>query len=243
VTDLIHLVEEPRRCSYLPSETAALEYRIVSQLRADEYEDLLARGYRRFGRQLFRPSCPGCDQCVSVRILVDEFRPTASQRRVLRKNTNITVAREPVYVTDRHLALYNRYHAFMAEERGWRSDRISRADYYESFVDGAGDFAQQWMFHCGDKLVGVALMDETASAASLVYAFHDPEWRPRGPGVFAILAQLAYARERGLRYAYPGYWIESNRSMAYKAKFRPFEQLDGIPAADEVPRWRRSETA
>ena len=235
--ELVRLIEEPRVCSYLPSETAALEYRIVQDLDAWEYESLLERGYRRFGRQLFRPGCPQCAQCVSVRVLLRDFKLSANQRRVLRANRGIDVQRVPVAGGLEHLALYNRYHQFMARERGWRPDTIGPADYADSFLSGGDDFAWQWEFRQNGRLVGLALMDETPNAVSLVYAFHDPDWRPASPGTFAILHQLLDAQKRGKRHAYPGYWIEANRSMAYKARFRPFERLHGLPERGEQPDW------
>ena len=233
----MRLLEEPRVCSYLPGEVASLEYRLVQGLDADRYQYLLERGYRRFGRQLFRPQCPGCRQCVSVRVLVDQFEDTRGFRRVRQRNSHIQVMRDKPFVTSEHLDLYNRYHQFMHELRGWRSDRILRADYIDSFVTGGGDFAWQWMFFDGDKLVGVALMDETAEAVSLVYFFHDPEWRAKSPGTFSVLKQLDYAREQGKKHSYPGYWIPGNQSMAYKSRFRPFERLVRHPLDDEQPEW------
>lgn len=237
VREFVRLIEEPRVCSYLPDQSASLEYRIVQGLAPEEYEDLLARGYRRFGRQLFRPQCLRCRQCVSVRVLAQQHRPTSSQRRVLRRNAGIRAVRERVYVTERHVELYNDYHAFMADQRGWRKDKINRGDYYESFVAGGGGFASQWLFYEESKLVGVALMDETPRSISLVYYFHEPEWRTASPGTFSILTQLDYAKKTGKKWAYPGYWIPANQSMAYKARFKPFERLLAQPSDREEPRW------
>ncbi len=235
--DVLQVVEQPRLCSYLPGETASLEYRIVQRLAPEEYEDYLARGYRRFGRQLFRPRCPTCRECVSIRVLAQEFRPSASQRRTLRRNSHLRVVQDRVFLSDAHLALYHRYHLFMAEHRGWSYDSVSRTDYYESFVAGSGEFAWQWLFYQDDALLGVALMDETPNAVSLVYFFHEPEWRPHSPGTFAALTQLNYAREQGKQFCYPGYLIEANPSMAYKRRFRPFERLISQPSQGQEPMW------
>ncbi|MBI1357759.1 MAG: arginyltransferase [Acidobacteria bacterium] len=240
--ELVRLLEEPRVCSYLPNEVASLEYRIVQGLEPERYEYLLERGYRRFGRQLFRPQCPGCRQCVSVRVLVDEFEPSRGFRRVLRRNERIRVVRARPSVTNEHVELYNRYHQMMHRLRGWRRDRILRGDYIESFVVGGGDFAWQWMYYDGDELVGVALMDETPNSISLVYFFHDPEWRGYSPGTFSVLTQLDYAKQVGKKHAYPGYWIPANQSMAYKSRLRPFERLVRHPVDDEKPRWVRYHT-
>jgi len=34
---------------------------------------------------LFRPQCAACMECVSLRLAVEEFEPTKSQRRAWRK--------------------------------------------------------------------------------------------------------------------------------------------------------------
>jgi arginine-tRNA-protein transferase len=169
--------------------------------------------------------------------LTQQFEPSAAFRRVLRKNAHIRAVRQRPSVTPAHLDLYHRYHRFMSETRDWRRDRISRAEYVESFVAGGGAFAWQWLYYDGDKLVGVALMDETPNAISLVYFFYDPDWRRESPGTFSVLVQLAYAREAGKVHAYPGYWIPANKSMAYKSRFQPFERLVGRPAPGREPVW------
>lgn len=238
--EVFRVVEEPRQCSYLSAERASLEYRIVTDLGRDDYEDLLARGYRRFGHQLFRPACRRCQQCVSLRVLVQEFSPTRSQRRVVRKNAHVRAVLEPVSVTSTHLELFNRYHRFMAEHRGWQRDLITREEYLESFAAGSNEVGLQWMFYAEDRLVGVALMDETTAAISLVYSFYDPDWRGASAGTFAVLTQLEYARQKKLRYAYPGYWIAACPSMSYKNRFTPYERLTRHPADREQPLWVRA---
>ena len=47
-----------------------------------------------------------------------------------------------------------------------------------------------------------------------------------------VLALIEAARQRGLPYAYLGYWIAQSRKMAYKTRFRP---LEGLSAEG----WRR----
>ena len=237
---MLRVIESPRRCSYLPAERASLEYRGVASLDARTYSDLLSRGYRRFGHQLYRPACRSCSRCVSVRVLAGEFSPSRSQRRVLRRNRHIRVVRRPVSISAEHLALFERYHRYMAAHRGWPSESPSVESYEQSFLLGGGGLAYEWLFLDGDKLAGVSLMDETSEAISLVYSFHDPDWRPAGAGTFAILTQLAYARRRKLPYAYLGYWVDGNSSMSYKANFRPREILTAYPADKEVPKWERA---
>jgi len=54
---------------------------------AEAYRELLRRGWRRFGLDFFRPACPRCVKCRSLRIDVPEFKPSSSQQRNLRRNS------------------------------------------------------------------------------------------------------------------------------------------------------------
>ena len=174
---LLRIIEPPRQCSYLPHELASLEYRIISRLTAAEHGHLLARGYRRFGSQFFRPSCAGCAACRSVRIVVPSFVPSASQRRVLRRNEDLRAELHPLFAGPEILSLYNRYHRFMHGHRGWPLEApITLRSYQQSFLGGPSHLGRQWLYFLGETLVGVAFMDEVPEAISLVYAFYDPEF-------------------------------------------------------------------
>ncbi len=234
---LMRIVESPRTCSYLPGETASLEIRAITNMSSDEYGDLLARGYRRFGWNVFRPACAACSECRSVRIPVDRFTPSASARRVLRSNEHIRAELHPLFATHEHIELYNRYHEFMHQDKGWPGDRITARSYGEEFLSGASQLGRQWLYFDQDRLVGVALMDEAPDAISLVYCFYDPDWRPKSPGTFSILKQLLYAQETGRKYAYLGYLVDGCASMRYKRRFHPLEELLEYPADAVSPEW------
>ncbi len=240
MTELFHIVEQPRQCSYLPNEKASLEVRAVTDLSGPEYVDLLSRGWRRFGWQLFRPACPKCRQCRSIRVLAQEFQATASQRRVQRKNEGIRAELHPLFIVRETVDLFNRYQKFMHEHRGWALQRASPASYQDMFMSGSSALGRQWLYFSEDRLVGVAIMDEVPpDAVSLVYFFHDPDWRPQSPGVFSVLTQIEYAKSQGWPHAYLGYWIKECQSMNYKNRFTPYEMLDEYVKEGDSPVWRK----
>src|SRR5258706_13943846 len=116
---------KPDRCAYLPAETRQMSYRFIGAIDADEYEQMLARGWRHFGIEFFRPNCPQCAQCKSLRVKVADFTPSKTQRRVLKKNGDVRLEVRPASVTAEHLRLYNEYHAFMAVEKEWKTGAIT----------------------------------------------------------------------------------------------------------------------
>ncbi|WP_166823242.1 arginyltransferase [Thalassoroseus pseudoceratinae] len=239
ILELFRTVEPPRQCSYLPDETASLEYRVVGQISATEYESWLSRGWRRHGWHFFRPACPNCVKCQSLRVDVAAFQPTKSQRRTLKRNSDVRVVVQPASVSEEHLRLYNDWHADMHVRSGWRAEEIDARQYSESFLMGDWEFSQEFLYFRNDRLIGVGLVDVLADSLSSVYFYHDPEWRPNGPGTFTILQEIEYARAHGKRWVYLGYYIAECQSMAYKNRFGPHEILAWYPEADESPQWNR----
>ncbi|SVE44351.1 uncharacterized protein METZ01_LOCUS497205 [marine metagenome] len=75
----------------------------------------------------------------------------------------------------------------------------------------------------GDKLVGVALGDHTANTFSAIYTFYNINIPKFSLGTFSILKQLEFCRQNAVKFYYLGYYIGDNRSLKYKAGFRPNE--------------------
>ena len=75
---LFSFTTPPHECSYLPEQSARMQYEIVSSISAQEYQRRLYQGWRHFGRAMFQPRCPNCRACQSLRVLVDQFVPNRS---------------------------------------------------------------------------------------------------------------------------------------------------------------------
>ncbi|MDA8017704.1 MAG: arginyltransferase [Thermoanaerobaculia bacterium] len=234
---MLDVVQE-HACSYLPDRVARMRYRLMPDCPPATYEKLVSRGWRRFGATLFRPTCRRCDECLGLRLDVATFEPNRSQRRALRRNTDLTIVLRRASISDEHLDLYDRYHTDMAERRGWEEKVFDAEGYHATFVAGGDPFAHELLYYDGTRLLGVALVDILPSSLSAVYCYYDPAERQRGIGVFSVLAQVELARQYGIPYVYLGYWIEENRSMAYKSRYRPHQILAGRPRLEEEPDWR-----
>ena len=88
--------DELEPCPYLDGETARMPLRWQLRPLSDvEFDASLDMGDRRVGRMLYRTSCPSCNACEAIRIPVDDFTPTRSQRRVIRRNKDIKVQVSP----------------------------------------------------------------------------------------------------------------------------------------------------
>jgi arginine-tRNA-protein transferase len=216
----------PSACSYLPDETSSLTYEIVARMTAAEYQTRLLAGWRRFGCSLFKPVCPACDKCLSLRVPVATFEPDRSQRRCLAANARaVRLVIGSPEVTEEKLDLYDRFHAFQSERIGWADHGPKDAgSYVDSFVDNPFD-TQEWCYYLGEKLVGVGYVDRVPAGLSAIYFFHDPDERHRSLGTFNVLSTIRKAAEWNLPHVYLGYFVEGCRSLEYKARFRPNEVL------------------
>jgi arginine-tRNA-protein transferase len=244
---LFRYVAEPSGCGYLPDRLWSLEYELVASLSPAEYQRRMLEGWRRFGRMLFRPRCPACQACQALRVSTERFRPDRSQRRARARNEGVVTLRiGPPRLTREKLALYDRYHAFQVEAKGWpEHGPRDAAGYRESFLDQP--FAvEEWCYSLGGRLVGVGYVDAVLGAPaapapdapgrvplaladgvplegglSAIYFFYDPEERKRSLGTWNVLCILAEARRRGLPWAYLGYFVAGCPSLEYKAAFAP----------------------
>jgi arginine-tRNA-protein transferase len=158
-----------------------LEVRYLYTISPDEYGQLLSAGWRRQGISFFRPTCPACDKCRSLRIVVDQFKPSKSQRRIWRKNAEVRVEIGTPTFSARHLEIFDAYHRDMQQRRGWDYHCITADVYMELFLSGSFEFAREFRYLRQDELIGVGLVDVTDSCSSSVYFYHAPEVRASIP--------------------------------------------------------------
>ncbi len=229
------LQDEP--CPYLAGRAATTDYRILTEVSAEEHEAMMIRGWRRFGVQYFRPECVGCEECVSLRIPVAAFEPTKSQRRAWRKCGHLRVAVTVPRVNAERLALFHAWHAMREEKRGWKPSPMTADEYAATFCPPNAT-AREMAYYDGSRLVAIGLVDVTPRAASSVYFFYHPDAAVWSPGVASVLFEVEWARQRGCTHLYLGYRVSGCPSTAYKSQYGPHELLIGRPGFDEEPVWR-----
>lgn len=218
---LFRFTAPPSRCGYLPDQRWSLEYEMVANLSAREFNELLEAGWRRFGGMLFHPACPACQACLPLRVDVAKFQPSRSQRRARRLNHDLIVRVEAPSVSRLKLDLYDKFHAFQTERKDWPEHPAKDADSYrESFVNNP-DFTEEWCFYLHDRLVGVGYADRLADSMSAIYFFYDPDLRERSLGTYNVLCLLEECARKEMTYLYLGYYVRGCRSLEYKGNFKP----------------------
>ncbi|MEO0882287.1 MAG: arginyltransferase [Pseudomonadota bacterium] len=219
----------PAPCPYLDGMRERKAFTNLSVPDADAVHSLLSQsGFRRSQGIAYRPACPRCNACKSVRVPVRDFLYTKRWRRVLNRNSGIrATAQKAVATREQYRVLQN--YLLARHEDGGMAD-MSFRDYANmvsespvrslivEYRDGDGDDA---------PLIGAAITDVLRDGLSMVYSFFEPDLSGRSLGSFMILEHIQRAAVHGLPHVYLGYWVEGSPKMDYKRQFWPLEVLNG----------------
>jgi leucyl-tRNA---protein transferase len=207
-------------CPYLPDRRAAERFAVCEYLDPTMYELLMNWGFRRSGRVVYRPTCEGCTECVPIRVPVGRFAPSRSQRRVWRRNADVSVEIGPPTCTEEKWRLYVSY--LRHQHDGTMSEEY---EGFEDFLYTSPAETLEMVYRVAGRIVAIGIADLCPRALSSVYCFFDPAESWRSLGVFSALREIEECRRRGLPYWYIGFYIRDCRRMSYKSSYRPNELL------------------
>ncbi|RYH29995.1 hypothetical protein EON65_06655 [archaeon] len=248
--------ENPHECGYCKSgnPVGSISYGVeIKKMKAHEYEKFMLKGWRRSGTYFYRfllhkTCCPA----YTIRLNANNFKPTKSQKKVLRKATqpnpnnkgnsansmaqdssgqDITIETQPTSFTEEKFALYKKYQVTVHQDKpdevtpeGFTRFLISSPLVMES--DGTkryGSFHQ--LYRLNGVLIAVGVVDLLPSGLSSVYCFYDPDYRSLVLGKYSALKEIEYCQQNGFEYYYMGYYIHSCEKMRYKGEYAPSELL------------------
>jgi arginine-tRNA-protein transferase len=210
-----------RTCPYFTEmDRLGVESLPLDGLDRRAFDGLLERGFRRTGDTVSRNVCPECRHCVQTRIVLSDFEPSRSQRRVLARNADVAVRDalrpEPAPAKAELLGRY------LVARHEWMDRDFSR-ELEEVFRPWEGSL--EFDFFLGDSLIMAAIVDAGERDLYTSACFFDPDMRRRSLGTFNLLTAILWGKEKGFRYLYTGEYITSRQNMAYKQFFRPRQDL------------------
>jgi len=237
--DIIEFSTLESNCVYQDGKKMKMEYKYIKDSPLHLNTKLIQRGWRRFGNYFSRPVCNGCNDCISLKIDVDNFKLSRSARRVYKKNKAAgtkTLIKTPS-VTKKHIDLYKKYHYYMHIKKGWEYHNISPSSYEDLYTLGHSFYGKEILYFVDGKLVGVDLVDFLEDGISAIYFFYDPDYAHLSLGRYSIYKQIDFAKELGLKWIYLGYAVKNCDSLNYKFEYKPNLRLINNPNIDEEAIW------
>lgn len=219
----VHLTVLPEApCPYLPDRLQTLRAVYGSSVDGETYRAFMDAGFRRSGRMIYQNVCRECSECIPLRVGVDAFVPSTSQRRAARRNVDLTVAIELPQLTDEKFDLYARY----VNQWHDRPAEAERETVEQFLYDSPTETLEFTYRNAAGRLLAVGICDVSRTSLSSVYFYFDPAEARRSLGTFGAIREIEFCREHGIGYYYLGFWIRDCPTMAYKANFRPHELMN-----------------
>jgi arginyl-tRNA--protein-N-Asp/Glu arginylyltransferase len=223
-------VTTPSPCPYLPGKTERKVFTELGGQHAAELNDALGRiGFRRSQSVAYRPSCVDCSACISVRVVASEFQPNQTQRKLIRRHSDLEITACKPWTTQEQYDLLRRY--LKRRHPGGGMVDMDESDFADMVEQSpvktyVVEYREPSENGRPGRLVGACLTDHQADGLSMIYSFFETEDPQRqGLGTFIILDHIMRAAKAGVPYVYLGYWVEDSPRMAYKGRFRPLERL------------------
>ncbi len=186
---------------------------------------LLANGWRHFGEHFFRYNLGIHDDEIrrvfALRIDLERFVFSKSQRRVIRRNADLESSIGPVSIDDEIGRLFD-----IHRQRFASGAPESIRDFLSADPGRVPCATLQCSVRNGQKLLAASFFDVGDESVSSIYGMFDPAESKRALGILTMLREIEYAVDIGKRYYYHGYAYEGASFYDYKKRFSALETFD-----------------
>lgn len=225
------------KCSYLNDKEQTTHYKVIENCSTQNCQDLIERGFRRFGKMYFRPICTECEECQSIKIDVENFSFSKSQKRIIKKSAHLKSYLQTPTLSQAHLDLFKKYHLHMKNKKEWIYNETTPEHYYQSFVTDHNEFGYEVLYFDEEKLIGVDLIDILEDGISSIYFYYDPDYSCYSLGKLSLYNQIKFAQRSNKKWIYLGYYVKGCPSLSYKSEYKPYITLQGRPSEYEEFNW------
>lgn len=206
-------------CPYLPEKTARYRYFFASDLSETELNQLLEKGWRKFGLYYFVPDCRDCKNCIPLRIPLKDLQFSKNQKKLFARNREVQVEIKELAYSPEIYQIYKDHSLFRFQKQS------TPDEFYRSFYEASCPSCQT-EYRVKGELAAVGFLDRSYQAFSSVYFIYSRKFAKLSLGSFSVLKECQLARDLGLAYYYLGYFVPGNDHMAYKNRFIPNEKFN-----------------
>ncbi len=189
----------------------------VSRARMDE---LWAQGWRHFGSRFFRYSLMWQEESwkrvLNLRVPLQEWSPSKSQRRTLKRNHDLEVDFAPAVPGGEEEGLFQNH-----KQRFRDNVPDVLSDFLGEEPNGVPVPCLQLSVRKEGELLAASFLDLGQRACSSIYGIFDPKESERRLGILTMLLEMNYAKEIGMEFYYLGYVCVEPSPYDYKKEVKP----------------------
>lgn len=197
----------------------------MQRLHPQLFDDYLATGWRLLGNSMVRHNFSVCRgqmcRAIPLRIRLEGFQFSKSQRQLLRRNAALDVQYGPIHLTDEKIELFERHCLRFDHRRPMSVRSFLGPNAHREPVIG-----QEFCVYIGGQLAACSFFHLGQDGVSGTYCFFSPAYHEYGLGNFTMLLEIIESQRLGKQYYYHGYCNDVPSGFDYKLNFNNLEALD-----------------
>ncbi len=228
-------------CSYFPDKALWSETMLLHSTRYDRKplsgdhlrkftKSLIPQGFLDGGLTPKFNGCATCKRCFPVRIVIDDFTPSRSQKRILKRNNDLTTTIRSLYENDGNdLILDDEHYKLFHENMTNRHPnggfaRMSQNNFEASFEPF--DLVVESRNAAGKLLCASILTAGDDYLYGINFYYDTEESKRRSLGKFTILAVVdALKGSPTIKHFYLGSLAQNSPKLGYKGEFSGLEAM------------------
>lgn len=191
------------------------------------FDQYMAEGWRLLGHSIVRHNFSVCRgkmcRTIPLRIRLEGFAFSKSQRRLLRRANELNVFYGPIALTPVKAQLFSQHALARFDDR--RPESIASFLHHNSHKEPVTGMEFSVTDRDGTPLA-FSFIHLGETVVSGTYCFFKPDQRRYSLGSLTMLLEIAKAMELGKKYYYHGYVYDVPSQFDYKLNFNNLESLD-----------------
>lgn len=196
------------------------------QLNPDALDRILAEGWRLLGRRFVRHNFSTWRRklcrTIPLRVRLDQFELSKSQRQILRRNADLRVISAPARFNSDRERLFDLHRERFHEKQATTLASFIHSESPNLYPTEGRELA----VHLDSELVACSFFHLGQKAVSGTYCVFNPTHGRRSLGTLTMLLELLIAKEMGMEYYYHGYTHDIPSQFDYKLNISGLETMN-----------------
>jgi arginyl-tRNA--protein-N-Asp/Glu arginylyltransferase len=184
-------------------------------LTPQELDAYLERGWFRMGQNIFTTNFLNFKDhfysAIWLRIELNDYTADKQQQKIFKHNANFRTAINPAVITEEKEELFVRYKESVPFDPPQSITSLLMGKSTHNVFN-----THEVCVYDEDKLIAAGFFDLGSASAAGISSIYDPAYKKFSLGKFLIYLKIAYCKQQGMRYFYPGYFVPGYSLFDYK---------------------------